>query len=151
VNRIVIKELIFFYLFITVFYTGAQAVSPTPAILARGPVESVGFPLIYPNAVKTWVGYYRYLELEIKVSFTRENILIPGEWEEVTCNKITGFQVGNRSFFYKDTDWSLLFEFSSEIPLDCIFVNTFINRLKYFLRDSSILEPPLLPAILEIR
>ncbi len=148
-NRIVNWRIIFFYLVISVSFVEAQVGSAAPAILARGPIESVGFPLIYPNAVKSWVGYYRYLELEIKVSFTRENIMIPAELEKLTCDKIKGFRVEDGSFLYKDTEWSLLFEFSPEFPLDCVFINTFIIRLKYFLRDSSILEPPLFPAILE--
>ncbi|MEA1911085.1 MAG: hypothetical protein U9N32_05325 [Spirochaetota bacterium] len=122
-----------------------------PAVLVRGPVESSGFPLIYPNAIKTWIGYYRYLELEVVVSFTRKNIMISGEWENKVCNKAEGYSPDNKSFFYNNDDWSLLFQFSDQDFVDCDFISIFIIRLKYFLRDVSPLSPPLLPAILEIR
>lgn len=155
-NRIVIRGFIIIYFVVSVFYAGAQSIESDEdkidmAILTLGPVESTGFPLIYPNALQVWVAYYRYLELEIKVSFTRENIMIPTEWENLTCDKIKGLQVDKESFFYQDTDWILIFQFPQELALDCLFVNRLIIRLKYFLRDASLLEPPLFPAILEIR
>jgi len=121
------------------------------AILVRGPVASRGFPLIYPNAINVWLGYYRYLEEEIVVSFTRESIMISGEWDNMVCDKIKGYLPDNKSFFYNDDDWSLLFQFSEQDLIDCDFISIFIIRLKYFLRDVSPLSPPLLPAILEIR
>jgi len=156
VKRIVIRGIIIFYLFVSVFYAGAQSVKSNEdknnmAILTLGPVESTGFPLIYPNALKVWAAYYRYLGSEVKVSFTRENIIIPTEWESLTCDKIRGLQIDKESFFYNNTDWVLIFQFSQELALDCRFVNRFIVRLKYFLRDANLLEPPLFPAILEIR
>lgn len=121
------------------------------AVLVKGPVENRGFPLIYPNAIKLWSGYYRYLKSEVVVSFTRKNILLPAEWEHFVCDKIEGFSPAEDSFFYTDKDWSVLFQFSKEQQVDCSFINIFIIRLKYFLRDTSSDSPPLLPAILEIR
>ncbi|MCK5153620.1 MAG: hypothetical protein KAQ93_04615 [Spirochaetales bacterium] len=155
-NRIIIRVVLFFFLIVSISYISAQSVAAENneieiAVLVRGPVESMGFPLIYPNALELWLGYYRYLESEVVVSFTRKDIMLPEEWESFTCNKIKGFSPDHESFFYKDTKWSVLFKFSEGVPLDCDFINIFILRLKYFLRDSSPDSPPLLPAILEIR
>ena len=162
-NRIVFVGVLFFCLFVSISYTAGQTVAADkdeslvtaqfigPAVLVRGPVESRNFPLIYPNAMEYWQGYYRYLESEIIVSFTRTNILIPEEWLSLTCNKLKGFAPNKETFFYSETDWSVLFQFPSGFPYDCNFINTFIIRLKYFLRDTSPFDPPLLPAILEIR
>ncbi len=121
----------------------------------------MGFPLLYPNAIEIWSGYYRYLESKVIVSFTRENILIPNEWESTVCGEIKGFSPDDLSFFYKDNDWYLLFQFSAppldpppagalsvDLP-DCSFINKFIIRFKYFIRDADPKDPPLLPAILE--
>ncbi len=135
---------------------GAQTVSTERnetemAILVRGPVESMSFPLIYPNAMEYWTGFYRYLESEIIVSFIRRDILLPNDWESLSCNKLKGFSPDKESYFYKDSEWSVLFQFAPGVPLDCVFINTFITRLKYFLRDTPLQAPPLLPAILEIR
>ncbi|MCK5199542.1 MAG: hypothetical protein KAR21_14380 [Spirochaetales bacterium] len=137
------------------------------AILVRGPVKSMGFPLLYPNAIDIWSGYYRYMESEVIVSFTRENILIPNEWEFAVCGEIKGFSPDKLSFFYKDNEWSLLFQFPAPPPespstsisnpnvhvslvgTPCTFIKKFIIRFKYFIRDASPQAPPLLPAILE--
>lgn len=153
-NNLVIRVFLFYCLFVSISFSGAQAVTSDGnekeiAVLVRGPVESMGFPLIYPNALEVWFGYYRYLKSEIVVSFTRNNIMLPEEWENVMCNTIKGFSPDQGSFFYEDTEWSVLFQFPTEVPMDCVFVNTFIQRLKYFLRDSPPQSPPLLPAILE--
>ena len=140
------------------------------AILVRGPVKSTGFPLLYPNAMDIWTGYYRYKESEVIVSFTREDIFIPDEWEFAVCDELEGFSPEENSFYYRSNDWSLLFQFSDSIklslhviPIDnvrvplagtlptdqCTFINKFITRLKYFLRNADPKDPPLLPAILE--
>ena len=121
-----------------------------PAVLVKGPVENRGFPLIYPNAIELWSGYYRYLKSEVIVSFTRKSILLPVEWESFVCNKIEGFSPDEGSFFYTNKDWTVLFQFSKDQIVDCAFINIFIIRLKYFLRDTPLDSPPLLPAILEI-
>ena len=168
-NRMIIRIVLILNLviFIPVAWaqvTASEMVENDPAILVRGPVESMGFPLLYPNAIKTWSGYYRYLELEITVSFTREDILIPGEWKSFSCEKTGGFSPVENSFYYRDSDWSLLFQFKNSVrmPLvgtpsldlpavdvSCPFINKFITRLKYFLRDADPKDPPLLPAIIE--
>ncbi|MCK5672813.1 MAG: hypothetical protein KAH95_05525 [Spirochaetales bacterium] len=162
-NKKAIVGVLFFCLIVSISYIGAQSIAAdknesleaakfiAPAILVRGPVKTRNFPLIYPNAMEYWQGNYRYLESEIIVSFTRTNILIPDEWASLTCNKLKGFSPDNESFFYTDAQWSVLFQFSPDISADCVFINTFITRLKYFLRDTSPHDPPLLPAILEIR
>lgn len=166
-NRKIIRVVIIFCLVISAPVLQAQSGSPdlnekNAAILVRGPVQSMGFPLLYPNAIETWSGYYRYLGLEVVVSFTREDILIPDEWESAGCSESEGFSPDGSSFFYKDNDWSLLFQFPSSLPVgaplagalsvdrpDCLFINKYITRLKYFLRNAPPHEPPLLPAILE--
>ncbi len=123
--------------------------------LVRGPVKTVGFPLIYPNAIETWQGYYRYLNNEVLVSFTTEKIVIPKEWEEIACEELTGFSPDLYSFYFKDEKWSLLFQFSDEsgITVDsgsyCTFADKFVTRLRYLLRDREKTDSPLLPAILE--
>ena len=159
-TRIIFVVVLFFLFIIPISYTDAQTTAAdeneslvavqfiTPAVLVRGPVESKSFPLIYPNALALWSGYYRHLEKEVIVSFTRNNILLPNEWESRICNGIEGFSPGNESFFYKDTDWAVLFQFSPDAA-DCVFITTFIIRLKYLLRDISPEDPPLFPAILE--
>ncbi len=140
------------------------------AILVRGPVKSTGFPILYPNAIDIWRGYYRYKESEVIVSFTREDIFIPDEWESAVCDELEGFYPKEDSFYYRSNDWSLIFQFSDSIktsldalPMDnvriplantlpkdqCTFINKFITRFKYFLRDADPKDPPLLPAILE--
>ena len=162
-TKIVFAGVTIFLLIVSISYTAGQTTaadknksletekSIVPAVLVRGPVESKNFPLIYPNAMEYWQGYYRYLESEIMVSFTRTNILIPEEWVSFTCNRVKGFSPDKESFFYTDLQWSVLFQFPQDISADCIFINSFITRLKYFLRDTSPSDPPLLPAILEIR
>lgn len=142
--------------FLTVSVSAQQALPVedqfiAPAILVRGPVASMGFPLIYPNAIEVWLGYYRYLGEEIVVSFTRKNILVSEEWENKVCGQLKGYTLENNSFFYRNDSWTILFQFSGGNSVDCSFINTFIVRLKYFLRDVSTDNPPLLPAILEIR
>jgi hypothetical protein len=150
-KKMITGSIIFFYLIVLISSAGAQDKNgPEVAVLVRGPVASRGFPLIYPNALELWSGYYRYLENEVRVSFTRKDILLPNEWESLRCNIIEGFSPSKESFFYKDTEWAVLFQFPPDIAFDCVFINTFIIRLKYFLRDSSFKDPPLLPAILEI-
>lgn len=152
--RIVVIGVLLVCSVFSISYIGAQSASvgnTEIAVLVRGPVESMSFPLIYPNAMEFWTGYYRYMETEIIVSFIRRDILLPNEWESLSCNNIKGFSPDNESFFYKDQEWSVLFQFSKGVSVDCVFINTFITRLKYFLRDASPLAPPLLPAILEIR
>ena len=161
-KRMMIRVVLFLYLVTFIPVAEAQFVAPDRnksdiAILVRGPVKSMGFPLLYPNAIETWSGYYRYLELEVVVSFTREDILLPEEWEPAVCSEIDGFSPDDLSFFYKDNDWSLLFYFpenkntadADSITPDCLFIGKFITRLKYFLRNADPKEPPLLPAILE--
>ena len=162
-NQIVIKKVLVFFFIVSIAFVEAENVSAdnnesliavqsiAPAILVKGPVENKGFPLIYPNAIELWTGYYRYLGSEIIVSFTRKSILLPAEWKSSVCNKIKGFSPDGNSFFYTDKDWSVLFQFSKEPLVDCAFINIFIIRLKYFLRDLPSDNPPLLPAILEIR
>jgi len=162
VNRIVAHGILLCYFVIFISVSDAQDVAAdnngshiaeqfiAPAVLVKGPVENRGFPLIYPNAIELWSGYYRYLKSEVIVSFTRKSILLPVEWEHFVCNKIEGFSPAEDSFFYTDKDWSVLFQFSKEQQVDCSFINIFIIRLKYFLRDTSSDSPPLLPAILEI-
>jgi hypothetical protein len=119
------------------------------AVLIRGPVKIRSFPLIYPNALDVWSGYYRYLEIEIEISFTSNNILIPSEWDSIRCADINGLTPDNESFFYTEDDWSVLIQFPHGESPDCIFINKFITRLRYFLRDYSYEGPPLFPAILE--
>ncbi len=161
-KRMMIMVVLFLYLVTFVPVAEAQSAAPDRnesdiAILVRGPVKSMGFPLLYPNAIETWSGYYRYLELEVVVSFTREDILLPEEWEAAVCSEIDGFSPDDLSFFYKDNDWSLLFYFPENnntadtdfITPDCLFISKFITRLKYFLRNAPLHEPPLLPAIIE--
>ena len=173
-NRTIIRVVLFFYLVVSISLVEAQFIVPDgneadPAILVRGPAKSMGFPLIYPNAIETWTGYYRYKELEVVVSFTRKDILVPAEWESAFCAEIDGFSPDNFSFYYKNNDWSLLFQFKNSVrmPLvgapsldlpavdpiavdvSCPFINKFITRLKYFLRDADPKGPPLLPAIIE--
>ena len=161
-NRIVTPGILLCYFVILISVADAQNISAdnneslaaakfiAPAVLVKGPVENRGFPLIYPNAIELWSGYYRYLKSEIIVSFTRKSILLPIEWERFVCNKIEGFSPDENSFFYTDKDWSVLFQFSKEHPVDCAFINIYIIRLKYFLRDTASDSSPLLPAILEI-
>ncbi len=123
--------------------------------LIRGPVKSPGFPLIYPNAIETWYGYYRYMENEIIISFTRENILIPEEWNQVLLGELEGVSPDPFSFYFRDDNWSLLFQFPREsgITIDTnsysVFADKFVTRLRYLLRDSDGVDTPLLPAILE--
>ena len=174
-NRMIFRVVLILSFIIFGPVAEAQSIAPDrdgtdPAILVRGPVKSIGFPLLYPNAIETWLGYYRYLDLEVVVSFTREDILLPDEWESAVCAGIKGFTPDGLSFFYKDDDWSLLFQFQDPIkaslegiPIDnvrvplagtlpkdqCTFINKFITRLKYFLRNADPDAPPLLPAILE--
>ena len=161
-NRTIIRVVLFFYLVVSIPLASAQFIAPDgnemePAILVRGPVKSMGFPLIYPNAIETWTGYYRYKELEVVVSFTREGILVPDEWESASCAEIDGFSPDKLSFYYKDNDWSVLFYFPENkngvetqfISPDCLFISNFITRLKYFLRNADPKDPPLLPAIIE--
>ena len=160
-KRIVVVGVLFFCLIVPIPYIVAQTVPAdkneslvaaqfiAPAVLVKGPVESRGFPLIYPNALELWSGYYRYLGKEVIVSFTRKDILLPNEWVSKICSGIEGVSPGKESFFYRAKDWAVLFQFSPDLAVDCVFINTFIIRLKYFLRDSSPEDPPLLPAILE--
>ena len=161
-NRMIIRVVLIFCLIISAPVLQAQSGEPdlnekNAAILVRGPIQSMGFPLLYPNAIETWSGYYRYLGLEVVVSFTREDILIPDEWESAVCAESEGFSPDGPSFFFKDNDWSLLFYFSENINAageqfivpDCLFINKYITRLKYFLRNADPNDPPLLPAILE--
>lgn len=159
-NRMMIRWLVLLCLVVNFPLDGSE---PDVAILVRGPVKSMGFPLLYPNAIDIWSGYYRYMESEVIVSFTRENILIPNEWESAVCVEIKGFSPDKLSFFYKDNEWSLLFQFPAPPPMGisnsnvqvplvgnpCTFINKFIIRFKYFIRDASPQAPPLLPAILE--
>ena len=119
------------------------------AVLIRGPLKSKGFPLIYPNALDVWSGYYRYFESEIIVSFSSRNILLPSEWEDLSCSNIDGFAPDSSSFYYTNEEWSVLIQFPTGELNDCIFITEFISRLKYFLRDYSPGETPLFPAILE--
>ena len=174
-NRIIIRVVLILSFIILAPGVDAQSTElnkdgTDPAILVRGPVKSKGFPLLYPNAIKTWSGYYRYMEMEVVVSFSRENILKPDEWKYSSCTKTEGIYPNKNSFYYRNADWSLLFQFhyskethheylSSDngheplmdtIPEDqCTFINLFITRLKYFLRDADPKYPPLFPAILE--
>lgn len=160
-KRIVFVGVLFFCLIVPIPYIVAQTVSAdkneslvaaqfiAPAVLVRGPVESRGFPLIYPNALEFWSGDYRYLGKKVIISFTRKDILLPNEWESLRCNRIEGFSPSKESFYYRAEDWAVLFRFPPDVVADCVFINTFIIRLKYFLRDSSPEDPPLLPAILE--
>lgn len=149
-KKIITRSFIFFYFIVLILSADALEKNGTEvAVLMRGPVELKSFPLIYPNALESWSGYYRYQEEVVKVSFTRKDILLSNEWPGKTCNKIAGFSPVKESFFYKGAEWAVLFQFSTDFPVDCIFINTFISRLKYLLRDSSPKEPPLLPAILE--
>ncbi len=157
-NRFFLKWLVFQLLFISFFTFGKDS---SVGVLVKGPESETGFPYIYPNAIETWSGTYRYLESDIKVYFTRGFILRPGEWEKHFCNHVSGFIPESAVFFYQGSSWSLLFMFSlndSESdksstvlsPEDqCLFIDKFIFRLKYFLRDSDVKLPPLLPAILE--
>jgi len=157
-NRILFKWLIFQFIFVSFFTFGGEG---DVGILVKGPEKEKGFPYLYPNALETWSGMYRYLESDIKVYFTRGFILRPAEWEKHSCGKISGFLPGSTVFFYADTSWSLLFRFSFnendsvKVPIvlspeeQCLFIEKFISRLKYFLRDSNVMDPPLLPAILE--
>lgn len=166
-NRIIIGWLVVFSLVVSLPLFGVEK---DIAILVRGPVKTMGFPSLYPNAIETWSGYYRYWGLEVVVSFTREDILLPAEWESSSCEKLEGFSPEKNSFYYDTDDWSLLFKFQnsvgepveyfstdnvrvpfvSTLPEDpCPFIDTFIIRLKYFLRDADPGNPPLLPAILE--
>lgn len=157
-NRMIIRWCVLFCLVVTFSLAGSET---DVAILVRGPVKSMGFPLLYPNPIEIWTGYYRYMELDVIVSFTREDILIPKEWKSIICEEIKGFSPDEDSFYYKDNDWSLLFQFASHPsgappagvlsvgPPDCTFINKFITRLRYFLRDAPPREPPLMPAILE--
>lgn len=166
-NRIIIGWLVVFCLAVSFPLSGSEK---DIAVLVRGPVKSMGFPSLYPNAKETWSGYYRYLELEVVVSFTREDILLPAEWKAYSCEKLEGFSPEKNSFYYGTADWSLLFNFQNSVgepveyfstenvrvplvitlPEDpCTFIDTFIIRLKYFLRDADPKNPPLLPAILE--
>ncbi|RKX81183.1 MAG: hypothetical protein DRP58_12165 [Spirochaetes bacterium] len=156
--RYLIKWLVFLLLFSSFPAFGEEG---NVGILVKGPEREMGFPYIYPNALETWSGFYRYLYSDIEVYFTRGFILLPAEWEKHLCGKISGFVPEGNVFFYQDTSWSLLFLFSlnesnlekSSIVLSlkeqCSFVDKFIPRLKYLLRDSNVLDPPLLPAILE--
>lgn len=147
-----------FVLFVPVFISLLFSVSgeePKISSLMRGPVRSVGFPLIYPNAIETWQGYYRYLNDEVIVSFTAEKVVIPDEWEPVSCEKLDGFSPEPFSFYFKDENWSLLFQFTPVKGVAglsdsyCTFTDKFVTRLRYLLRDSDAAAPPLLPAILE--
>ena len=157
-NRILFRWLVFQFLFVSFFTFGEEG---NVGILVKGPEKEMGFPYIYPNALETWSGVYRYLDSDIEVYFTRDYILRPSNWEKHSCGKIIGYTPGENVFFYQDTSWSLLFLFSlnesnlekSSIVLSlkeqCSFIDKFIPRLMYFLRDSNALDPPLLPAILE--
>ena len=96
-----VRWLLFLCLIVLFPLAGAET---EVSILVRGPVKSIGFPLLYPNAIETWSGYYRYMESEVVVFFTRENIFIPNEWESTICGEIKGFSPDDLSFFYKDND-----------------------------------------------
>jgi len=156
--RVLIKWLVFLLLFSSFPAFGKEG---NVGILVKGPEKEMGFPYIYPNAIETWSGIYRYLDSDFKVYFTRGFILRPTEWEKHSCGKISGFLPGNALFFYQYTEWSVLFRFSlneSEVisaskvlslEEQCLFIGKFISRLKYFLRDSNDMLPPLIPAILE--
>jgi hypothetical protein len=131
------------------------------AILVRGPVAARGFPEIYPNAIKTWEGYYRYLDSELVVFFTREDVLLPSGWVYYACGNLDGFLSNHKVLYYKNSEWSVLFSYladnsnsgesSGNTPDKelCNFADKFIIRLKYFLRDADPLAAPLLPAVLE--
>ncbi|RKX81430.1 MAG: hypothetical protein DRP58_11845 [Spirochaetes bacterium] len=152
-KRIVIRVIIVFFFIVSTNNNESlvAAQSTGPAILVKGPVAAMGFPLIYPNAIEVWIGYYRYLDEEVVVSFTRKSVMITEEWENIVCDKLKGQTLENNSFLYKDDSWVILFQFTGEEAINCAFINTFIVRLKYFLRDVSPDSPPLFPAILEIR
>jgi len=156
--RYLIKCLVFLLLFSSFPAFGEEG---DVGILVRGPEKEMGFPYLYPNALETWSGIYRYLESDIKVYFTRGYIFRPTKWGKYSCGKISGYIPDENIFFYQDTSWSLLFLFSlnesnleeSSIILSpkeqCSFIDNFISRLMYLLRNPNVIDPPLLPAILE--
>ncbi len=163
-NKLVQKTILFVLAFAAVLPVFGNN---NVAFLVKGPIKEPGLPFIYPNAMETYKGIYRYGDQQIIVFFTPRDFDIPKSWEPSECGMYRGFVFKEEStdergkihrnliFLYKKISnnksllWSVFISFQN--TKDCAFTETFLNRLEYFQRDYHSPLPPLFPAVVEIK
>lgn len=127
--------------------------SSGPALLESGPVRRYGILILPANAIGHYQGVYEDGEFSITVRYTEEDIVVPSDWVTRRCGDdavwfITDDQIIH--YLYGSGDgWYTFFEFPRDYGEECVFIQRFLQRLRYF---KSVAESPdsvPLPAIVE--
>jgi hypothetical protein len=141
----------------SLFHLDAQTDGGEPlGVLVSGPAESRGIPFLPTNTIEHYLGRYETAEGEVLVYYTEKEIVPLGSWETGSCGALSlrRFLVDESGTvepvaFFGAEEYRLFFRFGSG-AVDCGFIETFLNRFRYFRslpEDGGGTETPPFPAV----
>jgi hypothetical protein len=151
------------------------AQQPAEAVLLSGPTQIKGIPVYAPNRIPAFRGVYsldgrRWQGAEeegpgereetaariLTVLYTRQDLLIPGNWISRRCGAWRVYQVADYETFtlcYPDERGFFLFFFFPELQQPdywCGFIDPFIERFLFLLNFIETEADVPFPAILQL-
>ncbi len=127
------------------------------AVLLSGPEKKRGIDVFPPNVIDYFHGVYSFHGENVRVQFTREEIVPLTGWEQERCGDYPLFLLpeaaDGRVFFYQgpETTWSVFIKIPAHIEDHCVFISRFLDRLIYFIGVSRGDEPAPFPAVLQLQ